>query len=118
MVTCSAIATLCSTERVGFAPPVSRLAQVARGRPDAFAICCCVSPRMSRNCLMFLARWDASSSVMPHRVALCQRNGAAANPWARCRYHLGTEGTMDLKGTSALVTGASRGLGAALVHEL
>src|SRR5690349_19223623 len=29
-----------------------------------------------------------------------------------------TEGTMDLKGTSALVTGASRGLGAALVHAL
>ena len=49
VLTEKAVATRCSTFSVGFDPPDSRLAQVARGSPASFAICTWLSPRVERN---------------------------------------------------------------------
>ncbi len=48
METRSPAATPLSTEEVGFALPVSRLAQVPRGMPASGLMRCCESPRSSR----------------------------------------------------------------------
>jgi len=50
-------------------------------------------------------------------MAFCQSIGTAANEWARRAYFLMQGGrTMKLKGKAVLVTGASRGLGEALLE--
>ena len=49
VVTATPTATRTSTASVGLAAPDSRFAQVARGTPATFAICCCVWPRASRS---------------------------------------------------------------------
>jgi len=50
---------------VGLALPDSRFAQVARGRPDRRAICCCVMPRASRSCLTLAAEHRGPPPVLP-----------------------------------------------------
>src|SRR5439155_17067879 len=52
--------------------------------------------------------------VHANRVAFCQPSVTGANPEA-CRVRLSS---MELKGRGALITGASKGLGAALAAEL
>ena len=62
--TWNAIATACSTASVGLPSPDSRLAQVARGRPESLAICCWVKPRAWRSWRMLRPRRLDSSSLM------------------------------------------------------
>src|SRR5438552_8031117 len=86
-------------------------------------------PRQTRHARHLLLRHAAGAAELPdvgrqvagqgidghaNRVAFCQPIVTGANPEA-CRVRLST---MDLKGRGALITGASKGLGAALAAEL
>jgi hypothetical protein len=61
--TCSACATFASTVNVGFAAPVSRLAQVGLGNPESPAICCCDMLCALRSRFTFAARFRLISSM-------------------------------------------------------
>ena len=62
--TFSAFAALLKTASVGFAVPVSRLAQVGRGIPESSAMCCCERLRDSRRRRRFSARFLLMSAML------------------------------------------------------
>ena len=89
MVTWSAAAARWRTRASGSRVPLSRFAQVARGTPASFAICCWVRPRASRSCVMFGAEPRRDVGVHAQQVGALPTHWQAAPMTRERRAHAG-----------------------------